>query len=39
VINNKLDRAVLELESIILGGRCRLDVRKPQIKEILKSFR
>ncbi len=39
VINNKLDRAVLELESIILGGRCRIDVRKPQIKEILKSFR
>ncbi|MGA2585712.1 MAG: guanylate kinase [Candidatus Aminicenantales bacterium] len=38
VINNKLDRAVLELESIILGSRCRLAVRKPEIKSILRSF-
>ncbi len=39
VINNKLDRAVLELESIILGSRCRLAVRKPEIQSILRSFR
>jgi len=39
VVNNKLDRAVLELESVILGSRCRTDVRKAEILEILKSFK
>jgi len=39
VVNNKLDRAVLELESIILSSRCRLDIRKPEIKTILQSFK
>ena len=39
VINNKLDQAVLELESVILGSRCRTDVRKAEIQMILKSFK
>lgn len=39
VINNRLDKAVLELESIILSTRCRLDVRKPEITPILRSFK
>ena len=39
VVNDKLDRAVLELESIILSARCRIEARSPAIKPILKSFR
>lgn len=39
VINNKLDRAVLELESVILSSRCRTDVRNAEIRSILKSFK
>ncbi len=39
VINDKLDRAVLELESIILGSRCRTELRMAEIAPILKSFR
>jgi len=39
VINNRLDRAVLELESIILSTRCRLDVRKREIAPIVRSFK
>jgi guanylate kinase len=38
VINEKLDRAVLELESIVLSARCRVEVRKSRIKTILRSF-
>ena len=38
VINEKLDRAVLELESIILSARCRVQARKSRIKTILRSF-
>lgn len=39
VVNDTLDRAVLELESIILCARSRIDVRSPAIQPILKSFR
>ena len=39
VVNNKLDRAVLELESIILSSRCRTEARKAEIRPILKSFK
>lgn len=39
VINEKLDRAVLELESVILSTRCRLASRKARLKTILESFR
>jgi len=38
VINDRLDRAVLELESIILSSRCRLAVRKVQVRTIQRSF-
>lgn len=38
VINDKLDRAVLELESIILATRCRLAVRRDQVRTIQRSF-
>lgn len=38
VVNDTLDRAVLELESIILCVRSRIDVRRPAIQPILKSF-
>jgi len=39
VVNNNLDRAVLELESVILSSRCRTDVRNAEIRSILKSFK
>jgi guanylate kinase len=38
VINDQLDRAVLEMESIILSSRCRLEVRKKDIRPIVRSF-
>jgi guanylate kinase len=38
VVNDTLDRAVLELESIILSARSRIDVRRPAVGTILKSF-
>jgi len=38
VVNNKLDRAVLELESVILSSRCRTEARKAELQPILKSF-
>jgi guanylate kinase len=38
VINDRLDKAVLELESIILSARCRLDVRQKDIRSIVRSF-
>jgi guanylate kinase len=38
VINDRLDKAVLELESIILSTRCRLDVRQKDIRSIVRSF-
>jgi len=38
VVNNKLDRAVLELEAIILSARCRTEQRMAEIKPILASF-
>ena len=39
VVNDKLDRAVLELEAVILGSRCRTEVLKAKIQPILKSFK
>ncbi|MBN1938704.1 MAG: guanylate kinase [Candidatus Aminicenantes bacterium] len=38
VVNDRLNRAVLELEAIVLASRCRVDVRMKEIKSILKSF-
>lgn len=38
VINDKLDKAVKELASIILSARCRLEPRKKDIMPILRSF-
>jgi guanylate kinase len=39
VVNDQLDRAVLELESIILSTRCRFQVRKKDIQTIVRSFK
>jgi len=39
VINKRLDRAVLELESIILSSRCRRESRTAEILPILESFK
>jgi guanylate kinase len=39
LINDRLDRAVLELEAIILGARCRTSVRRRAIRAVLDSFR
>lgn len=38
VVNDRLDKAVLELESVILSARCRLEVRKKDIRPIVRSF-
>ncbi len=38
IINDKLDKAVKELASIILSARCRLEPRKKDIIPILRSF-
>jgi len=38
VINDELDRAVLELESIILSARCRRQARRKDIRTIVRSF-
>jgi len=38
IVNDRLDTAVLELESIILSARCRLEVRKKDIRAIVRSF-
>jgi len=38
IVNDKLERATLELESIIRSTRCRLDARKMEILSILRSF-
>jgi guanylate kinase len=39
VVNDRLDRAVLELESIILASRCRLEARRPVLRTVLASFK
>ena len=39
VVNDRLDRAVLELEAIILSSRCRPDVRARQVKAVLAGYR
>jgi guanylate kinase len=38
IINDRLNRAVLELEAIVLSARCRPDVRRGEIRSIMKSF-
>jgi guanylate kinase len=38
VVNDKLDRAVLELEAVILSSRCRPEARMKDVKAILQSF-
>lgn len=38
IINDELEKAVNELEAIILSTRCRLDVKKKEIVPILRSF-
>jgi guanylate kinase len=38
VINDRLDRAVIELEAVILGARCRTSVRLRAIRAVLDSF-
>ena len=39
IVNDQLDRAVLELESIILANRCRRDARRTALREALESFK
>ncbi len=39
VVNDRLDRAVLELEAIILAGRCRTEVRQKAIQTALAGSR
>jgi guanylate kinase len=39
IVNDQLDRAVLELESIILANRCRRDTRRTALREALESFK
>jgi guanylate kinase len=39
IINDRLDRAVLELEAIIFAGRCRTENRISELKRILASFK
>ena len=38
IINDDLDRAGREVQSIALGSRCRIARKEPRIREILKSF-
>ncbi len=38
IINDELEKAVNELEAVILSTRCRLDIRKKEIVPILRSF-
>jgi guanylate kinase len=39
IINDRLDRAVLELEAVILAARCRTSARSRAIRAVLDSFR
>lgn len=38
IVNDRLNRAVIELEAVVLASRCRVDVRRGEIQAILKSF-
>jgi guanylate kinase len=38
IINDKVKKALKELEAIILSTRCRLDIKKKEIVPILRSF-
>jgi guanylate kinase len=38
IINDRLNRAILELEAIVLGSRCRADIQKRRIQAVLRSF-
>jgi hypothetical protein len=37
-VNDQLEKAVLDLKSIILGERCRLSVSREKIQPIILSF-
>ena len=39
IVNDRLDRAVLELESIILASRCRLGARRTALRRAIASFK
>ncbi len=39
IVNDRLDRAVLELESVILASRCRRDGRRKALRAALASFK
>lgn len=38
LVNDELERAVDELESIVVAERCRAEARREQVEEILKTF-
>jgi guanylate kinase len=38
IVNDQLEKAVREVESILISSRCRLDSRKREIRSILQSF-
>jgi len=38
IVNDQLEKAVRELESILISSRCHLDSRKREIRSILQSF-
>jgi guanylate kinase len=38
IVNDQLEKAVRELESILISSRCRFDSRKREIRSILQSF-
>jgi guanylate kinase len=39
LINDRLDRAVLELEAVILAARCRAEARPKAVQAVLESFK
>lgn len=39
IINDRLNRAILELEAIVLASRCRADAQKRRIREVIRSFK
>jgi guanylate kinase len=39
IINDDLDRAVAELEAVVVAGRCRVEARSEEVEAVLRSFR
>ncbi len=39
IINDNLDRAVAELKSVVVAGRCRVKARAEEVQAVLRSFR